>query len=384
MRNYLVFMILGLVFIVTSASGCQSLDVQDTAIAIGAAADWKDEEFIVSIQVAKHMTQEQGTSPEEVQFEVISEQGKSVSDAARRISLTLPRIPLWFHASTLVLGEDIAEHRLTEMADFLARNRNVRKNTLIVVARGSLGSELLKVNTPLEPHSAVGIRRILENQEEQAGIYMLVTLGDFLQNLTMPGIDPVIPEVAIVSDHGKPLIKAVGTAVFSGPVMVGELNESESRGFRFLSDKSIRGGLIIIPAPDDEQRNVTIELIASQAQTIPVFQNGELRMKIKVLADGNFYEQTSSQPLLELATFKEMEYLTAQQMKKEMYKAIGKAQLYQADILGWGRLLEIYHPAIWKQVEKDWPQIFPDIETDIDVEFSLRRTYLTDQSFTFN
>lgn len=373
-----------LVLIMMSASGCQALDVQDTAIAIGAAADWKDEEFIVSAQVAKPVTQEQGTSPEEAQFEVISEQGKSVSDAARRISLTLPRIPLWFHASTLVLGEDISKQRLAEMVDFLARNRNIRKNTLIVVARGSLGSDLLKVNTPLEPHSAAAIRRILETQEEQAGIYMPVTLGDFLRNLTMPGIDPVLPEVAVVSDHGSQLLKVVGTAVFSGPVMVGELNESESRGFRFLSDKTIRGGLIIIPAPDDEQRNVTIELIASQAQTTPVFQDGQLRMKIKVLADGNFYEQTSSQPLLELAAFKKMEELTAQQMKKEMHQAIGKAQFYQADILGWGRLLEIYYPAIWKQVEKDWPQIFPDLETDIDVEFSLRRTYLTDQSFTFN
>ena len=35
------------------------------------------------------------------------------------------------------------------------------------------------------------------------GIYKPVILADFLYNVATPGIDPVIPQVRIISDHGK-------------------------------------------------------------------------------------------------------------------------------------------------------------------------------------
>ena len=73
--------------------------------------------------------------------------------------------------------------------------------------------------------------------------------------------------------------------------------------------------------------------------------------------------------------------LSAGQIEDEMKQAISKAQHYQADIFGWGRLLEREYPPIWSQVEQDWPQIFSGLQADIQVNFELRRTYLTDESF---
>lgn len=381
--RYLQFILVFLVLSILSASlcGCQGVEVEQTAIAIGTAADWHDGDYIFSVQLAKVVIQEQTSSQEGPQFVVLNERGQTLTEAARRLTLTVPRLPLWFNASTLLIGENLAQHGVSDIVDFLSRNPNIRENALLVMTRGATPQEVYQVDTPLENFSAVAIRRILETQESQAGIYVPVTLADFLYNLATPGIDPVLPQVRIISDHGKKLLKIEGTAVFRGPEWVGELNETESRGFRFLSSELIRGGLIVIPAPGDENRCVTIEIISSQAAMQPVWNEGELHMMVQVTADGNFYDQTSSKPLLNLETFRHMEELSADQIEEEMKQAIHKAQNYQADIFGWGRLLEINYPHIWSQVKQDWPEIFSGMKVDIQVNFELRRTYLNDQSF---
>lgn len=377
------FILVFLLPLILSASlgGCQGVEVEQTAIAVGTAADWHDGDYIISVQLAKVVTPDQAGSQEGPRFVVLSERGQTLSEAARRMTLTLPRLPLWFNANTLLIGESLARHGVSDIVDFLSRNPNVRENALVVMTRGATPQDIYQVDTPLESFSSVAIRRILETQESQAGIYVPVTLADFLYNLATPGIDPVLPQVRVISDHGKKLLKIEGTAVFRGPEWAGELNETESRGFRFLSSKRIRGGLIVIPAPGDENRYVTIEIISSQAAMKPVWNEGELRMMVQVSADGNFYDQTSSKPLLNLETFARMEELSADQIEGEMKQAIHKAQNFQADIFGWGRLLQIEYPHIWSQVKQDWPEIFSAMKVDIQVDFELRRTYLNDRSF---
>jgi spore germination protein KC len=102
---------------------------------------------------------------------------------------------------------------------------------------------------------------------------------------------------------------------------------------------------------------------------------------VQITAEGNFYDQTSSKPLLNLDTFRLLEKLSADQIEEYIKLAIGKAQYYQADIFGWGRLLEKEYPHVWSQVEKNWPEVFSGLPADIQVDFELRRTYLTDESF---
>ncbi|HPU48985.1 MAG TPA: Ger(x)C family spore germination protein [Syntrophomonadaceae bacterium] len=362
-------------------TGCQSREVEQTAIAVGTAADWSEDSFVVTVQLAQAVTQEQSSTQESPESIVLSERGQTLSESARRLNLLLPRLPLWFHASTLLLGEDLAKRGITDIVDFLYRNINIRHNTLLVMTRGATAAEVLQVQTPLEPHSAAAIRRILETQENQTGIYVPITVDEFLYRIATPGIDPVLPQVRIIIQGGQKLLKIDGMAVFRGTEWAGELNETESRGFRFLSPKQIRGGLIIIPAPGDETRFVTIELISSQAKAKPILEEGQLRMLVEIKADGNFYDQTSPLPLVNLETFNILEEMTAHQMEKEIYQAVRKAQEYKADIFGWGRLVQINDPALWSQVEKDWPEVFSQIAVDVKVDFELRRTYLTDRSF---
>lgn len=179
-------------------TGCQSREVEQTAIVVGTAADWSEDSFVVTVQLAQAVTQEQSSTQESPESIVLSERGQTLSESARRLNLLLPRLPLWFPASTLLLGEDLAKRGITDIVDFLYRSINIRHNTLLVMTRGATAAEVLQVQTPLEPHSAAAIRRILETQENQTGIYVPITVDEFLYRIATPGIDPVLPQVRII------------------------------------------------------------------------------------------------------------------------------------------------------------------------------------------
>ncbi|MGR6837185.1 Ger(x)C family spore germination protein [Syntrophomonas erecta] len=377
----LVYVLIPLILII--GCGCQATEVNDTAVAMGLGIDWQEEHFVLTSQLARPTTQEQSGSSEDSQFIVLSEKGKTPTEAARRVMLTLPKIPLWFHASTILIGENLAQEQLPLLVDFLCRNRNIRKNSLVVITRGSTPAQIYELQSPLEPHSAVAIRRTLEIQEKQAGIYMPVTLGDFLSKLSTPGIEPVVPRVEIIPNGNQKMLKIEGTAVFRGPQMVGELNAQESQGYRFLSPKRIRGGLFVIPALDYPERWISIELITSIADAKPVIENNQLKMQIDIIADGNFYEQTSPEQLLSLKKFNQVQRLAQEQMTKQAVQAINRAQTLKADIFGWGRLVESSYPDLWQEIKQDWPETFSQLDYNINIQFELRRTYLTDSSFVF-
>jgi len=99
--------------------------------------------------------------------------------------------------------------------------------------------------------------------------------------------------------------------------------------------------------------------------------------------EGNFYEQSGGGNLFTPEAFKQVEDATEQELKRQIAMTIRKAQTLNSDILGWGYSIYRSEPDTWEMVEADWDQIFPAITYEIEVEFDLRRSYLTDKSFVF-
>jgi hypothetical protein len=97
------------------------------------------------------------------------------------------------------VGESLAQTDMALMADFQTRSRLVRKNILVIVTHNATPDQVLAVQTPLESYSALAIDGIFRIQEKQLGIYMPVKLSEVLEKFATPGVEPVIPQVAIGS-----------------------------------------------------------------------------------------------------------------------------------------------------------------------------------------
>jgi spore germination protein KC len=361
--------------------GCQSRDINLTVAILGLGVDLEKDNIKFSAQVAKPIPPEK--AGEQQAFTVVSGSGVTGTEAARNISLSVPRLALWSQASVVFLGESLVRKDLALISDLLARNTDVRKSARVFICKDATPEEIMQAETPLDPYSASAMNNLLSTQERQLGIYLPVRLGDFIYALTTPGVEPLVPQLTLEKQGDKTVPALKGTAVFKGQRMVGSLNENESIGYRWMYPKIRSGGLIIIPSPIDRKGKVTLELIRSSPQIEAKISGNDIRMQIKIEAEGNFYEQNFTGPVLTPENIKKMENLANQEISHQCYECIRKAQALNSDVFGWGRIIESSYPQAWKQLEPNWDEVFPKITADITVEFAIRRTYLTDRSFVF-
>jgi len=382
-------LILLLLFSPCFATGCwNQLEVNETAEAEGMVFDLEGDQPSFSVQLAKPLTKDQAGSAAAEPLN-ITQTARTYTEAARGITLSLPRLPIWAHAGVVIFGKDLAGRDMAMVADFITRNRNVRKSALVFISKGATGRECLDAEVPLESHSSAALKRLIRIEEQQLGIYMPVTMDNFLENLATPGIEPTAPQIIVQEVEGKKLLRLDGTAIFKDRKMVGSLDEAESRGFRFMNTKMINGGLIIIksPLPGDSQSNdklISIELTRSQATVMPQLEGNRIKMNIHIEAEGNFYEQTFAGEVLALDNVTKIQEMVNESIKEDVNASIIKAKSVDSDIFGWGRVIYRDEPALWEQIEQDWPTLFPGVEADVSVNFDLRRTYLLDKSFEFN
>ena len=372
-------------------SGCYNrLEVDETVIVVGYGVDIKGEQKVFSAQLALPAPRMQQAGSTGSLAMIVTEPGQGFAEAARRVFLTLPRTPVWSMTDTMIMSEKLAREDIGLVVDFLARNRFLRNNLFLFLSKGTSPEEIYRIEVPPENYSALALEKMIKAQEKQIGIYIPVKQKDFLYKSATAGIEPVIPQVIIEKSGEQKRLKLEGTAVFRDQRMVGSLNEQESRGFRYLSPQMISGGLFIIESPTGNtdkgilQNAVTLELIRSRTQIEPVLEGNKIKMNIKIEAEGNFYEQSNPTDLASQAMIKNLEIAANKTIKRDIQKCIDKAQLLKSDILGWGLNISRYCPQEWEQLKNNWPQDFARVESEISVDFKIRRSYLLEQAFKFN
>ncbi len=174
-----------------------------------------------------------------------------------------------------------------------------------------------------------------------------------------------------------------GTAVFKGDKMIGSLDKTESRGYRWLNSNSKTGGLVLLRSPLNQQEYVALEVIRFRSKTRPELSGGSLKMRLDINARLTFYEQTDRSELLTPAMIKNLETAANYEIAQQIKSCIKKSQNLNSDILGWGLKLQEYLPDEWKRLNSDWYELYPLIEADVRVKTSITRTYLTGKSFQF-
>lgn len=368
-------------------SGCwNQVEVVNTVEAVGMFFDLENGQPAFGVQLAEPSSSQSGTQPRKPVNVYAS--GATYSEAARRVMLNVPRLPMWAHVGVMVIGTDVTRNDLALIADFLARNRNVRKTSFLFVGDGGSSKDFLEAELPIEAYPIMGLRKLIRIQEQQTGIYKPITVDDFLQALAEPGIEPAVPQVVVNDIEGKKFLGLQGTAVFRERRQVGVLNEQESQGYRLLGPSMVTGGLLTFPPPGanaNDNKYISVELTRSLATVKPQIEANKIKkISINIEAEGNFYEQNFAGQIISLQSINQIETATDEEIKKRVTAAVEKTQGLGSDIFGWGRLVRKQDPILWEQIAGDWPNIFSGLETEVTVNFSIRRTYLLDHSFEFS
>lgn len=321
-----------------------------------------------------------------------STEGNTIFEAVRKLSRQSPRQLFFAHNQVIILSEDLVRQRgVKEIMDFFERNPQIRRTTWLLVARTSIVN-LLDVSGRIEATPAQRIFGTI-NEQELSSQYAVQRLGDFLELMESESTHPFTAVVETVPNPAAPKqpqqgaatgqvpepdrnVLLNGTAVFRRDKMAGWLNSRESRGLLWVRGE-VNGGIIEVPNPDEKEKHVSLEILRSKTKLRPEIRDGQIYITVEIKEESNVGETTGPLELTEPEVIQKLESLQSAAIQAEIEAALAKAQQeYGVDVFGFGEAVHRKYPQEWKEMKQMWPELFPGVQVQFEIETKIRRTGL--------
>lgn len=395
------------IFIITSLTACSGAkEIDDWAYVytIGVEKGVSDKlRFTVQVPTFKGAEggggQRASGPQQENEFSVISIDCPTLYAGVNMINTSLSKTLNFTHAKYIVISEDIAREGVEEFMNGMARNRQIRRIMYVIVAKGS-ASEFVNELKPVLGAAFPKIQENLMKQGNETGLFDNVLYGEFINDMKSTYRMPTAALAAIndfssfkksgspsegsksagdyyageIPRSGGNKFEFVGTALFDGDKMVGELNGDETRSLLMARGK-FNNGSITIPDPKDPKRLITADVRQQKSPGIKIaFREGEPVINVKIFLEGDLqnvqstidYESEKLKPVLE-DKFKAF-------IKDELDKTMDKCKGLNTDVFGFGEKAAMQFLTIQKWEEYNWIKHFKDAEVTTEVEFIIRRT----------
>lgn len=374
-----------LLCVIPLLAGCWNrLEVNQTVVPSGIGFDLTPDNMIkLTVQLNKPEAggKDSGGGGEKP-YHNLTQEARTAVEASRLFQLYLSRIPIYPHAACILMGEEMAKSGYNRIDDLISRDYRLRLNTPLFVIKGASAEEAFNTESLLEITPALSLPKQIMSQDMATGILSPKNLEDFMYRASQPGIDPILPVAEIKElPEEKKVLALVGMAAFRGDKLVGYFNEEESRGYRWIRlIPAIEGGIVVAPGPQPEDA-IVVETIRASSKIKPKFKGNKVIMNIKVRHEGNFFESNYQNPTLNHQEIRQYEKMISKQIEREIRACIKKAQAWGSDVAGFGFAIAHQQPEQWKRYEKNWTEIYPTVELELEVQSKIRRVYLYGDKF---
>jgi spore germination protein KC len=293
-----------------------------------------------------------------------------------------------------LMDEAMAREGIAKVLDLLSRDHEFRPDFYLVITRGATAEETLKIMTQMETIPANKLYESLQTSEKAWSASMTVTLDELINDLTSSGKHPVLTGLIITGDRdiGRTRknvenidtpgqLKYSGLAVFKLDKLIGWLNEKDSRNYRLISG-DVKSSVSFIPCKNEGK--IIIETLRTDSKLKGRIVESRPEMDIRINMEGNIGAvECSGLDLSEPATVRELEAEMEENLKRSLESVVDKVQSkFKVDIFGFGEAFRRSHPREWKEMEKTWNErYFPNLKTNIHVDYKIRRTGTTNDTF---
>ncbi|AHF05813.1 Ger(x)C family spore germination protein [Desulfitobacterium metallireducens] len=337
-----------------------------------------DDQVNISAQILKP-SQSSGDSENGGQgVWVVSSTGETVFDAIRNASFKTDRKLFFPHNKVIIIGEDTAKTGITPLVDFLRRDHEVDKLSYVFIAKGTAKDILIGEHEQEKiPGKAIeGLSKtsiIASHLPKRELKDLLSSLGSKTGSAVVPGI-----EIQKKNENGasKEVVVLDNTAIFKKDKIIGWFDHTETRGLLWVLGE-IKSGIIVVKSPEEEAKNVSLEIIRTSTQLKPQITDGKLSITVEIEEEGNLAEQFSEMNLTRPDTFAELERRQIAAIEEEINVAITKAQAWNVDIFKFGEEFHQKYPQEWPDLKKNWEEEFPKIKVNLEVIAHLSRVGLS-------
>jgi spore germination protein KC len=372
MKKYLRATAAFLVFsaLLGSFSGCFDRRELDTiGIVMGVAIDKGEEEGQTELTLqfvnpsgasesSSNSSGGGGTKP----FINISNTGKNINYIIRDMQHKLSRRIYVPHSKVMIFGEDLAKSGVRDSLDFFARAPEARMTLHVFVAKGK-ASDVLNTESKFEQLQSSSLSKKIEDQKitSQAPI---VTEFEFVSAMVSKTTAAVAPIVKILEEGESKRVEVEGCAVFKESVMVGELDENQTRGMLWIKNE-VKAGILRL---DIKDATASLEIRAAKCSVTPIlYEDGSMLFNVLVETTVGIGDQTGT---TNLAAPEQNAALLDEAMKKvreEIQSAVDKSKELNADVFGFGEYINRKYPKQWKEMKSKWDELYRNINVQITV-----------------
>lgn len=366
-------------------SGCYNYnELNSYAISTGMAIDYEDDEFKVSFLIS-NSPKNNTVSTTEFQNVVYSGKGKSVFEAVKNIGLISAKELYIGHLSVVVVSEEAAKKGLLESLAFLVTEPQSKKDFVVVLAKNSDASDILKITTPLTEFPSQNISDNIKSTQHLQASVVSVEFNTLLKTLVEKNKNPVLSSISLVGSvkkgesqknieysTPKSYVKLNNLGIFKNDKFVAWATKDESRGINIINN-DIREMYLNLNCG-----NGKIVINTEQFKTkIKVNKKGDI--KINVNSNAIINEIACDFNIKDEKNIKKLEKKASKKIKSFIDKAIKLSKKYNTDIFGFG--LEYYrnYEKEYKKIN-DWDKYYKNINIDTNIKVNIKHNGASQQS----
>ncbi|WP_218090894.1 Ger(x)C family spore germination protein [Paenibacillus solanacearum] len=364
-------------------SGCwDRIEINDLAFVMGTALDLTDDgNFFCTLQVAKPVSTEGGSGGgdgHQGSFYLITAEGKNGNDILLSLQKKSSRRLFFSHRSVVFISERLAKYGIRDALDVFIHDPRNRLKTYLMVVKGGEAREILQLNYPLKQVPIEAVK-----QMQGSGDDLAVTLRDFFISMQSEGIEPVVGVVELDNNPKDPheqTFRIAGTGVFKSLKLTGFLNEKETVGLMWLTNK-LKYSRITTTLP---QGHGEIGMILNYAERKIVTQveHDSVYFNIFLEGQGGLVENNTSLDINEPDHLKQIQSALEEEVKKQVQGLLDKIQKkYKVDSVGFGQEINKSNPNKWAMLKDQWGTRFPKATIQINVNLSINGAGMVHSTF---
>lgn len=315
-------------------------------------------------------------------------EGKSISEASSRMNEVVERKIIFSHIHMVVIDESIARKGLNQIFDVLQRSRFVREDVLLLIAKDTPASDVLKIMYPSGQYASWKLRMQIIHFYRSWGGTPKSTLYNYTDAMLNEGREPVLAAISVEgnvnnSDNSKAttssipraIAKCAGSAVFREDKLIGFITVSDTRLLNLIRDK-ITGTSFAVPV-DNKQGVATIRMNSMHTTMDVTLNNGRPHVKLSITGEGHVASIDTDLPLDTAAGYQQLEQMESNFLNEQVKTTISRIQKeFGVDIFGFGEYMNRHHNSEYKLAKEDWNSHLKEAEIEVSSRIAISRSNL--------
>jgi spore germination protein KC len=338
-------------------------------------------------------------SGKESEFEVFAVDAPTFFAAVNLLNSTISRKLNFVHTKYMVFSEEAAKSGFLEITiGALFRFKEMRKSVDMIVVKGE-SYDFLNHIKPVLGSMLSKYQETLMEQTDETGFFPSTRAYDVYNNMKSYYMDPIAilgginnfnhfikkgekwegaPEPTPYSAGEVPRIggnkiEFMGSVLFNGPKMVGELNGFDTRILLLIRDE-VQRMVFVSEDPLSPGEVLTIDMKQRKKPDVKVIlKDGKPVINLKIELEGDYLTIQSGIDYEKDKNRKLLEKFIEEQVDEQVAALIEKCKSLECDVFGFGYAASWNFGSIQEFEKYNWKAHFKDSEVNTEVNFIVKR-----------